>query len=145
MSNLRETEAKDAEILELRKQRIEYDCRFTLGNVADISGIHCPVDRPCMRCQVERRDAEIARLSDNVRKLVADGNLAVQLVGEGYQIEIARLKNENIAVSTHCAEILEREARLRAALEEAIVFIESDACGGNVLAQRLSKVLEEGK
>jgi hypothetical protein len=44
---------------QLRRERTEFDCRYTLGDVADFSGQHCPPKRPCMRCQ---RDQLLAAL-----------------------------------------------------------------------------------
>ncbi len=38
-------------VLELRAWRSEHDCRYTLGATADIDGVHCPIDNPCVRCQ----------------------------------------------------------------------------------------------
>lgn len=38
----------------LRGSRSDMDCRYTNGNVADLSGTHCD-DRPCDRCRYERR------------------------------------------------------------------------------------------
>lgn len=50
-------EQHEDEIQKLRRQRIEFDCRYTMGNVADLTGSHCPIDRPCLRCQNERLEA----------------------------------------------------------------------------------------
>jgi len=48
-------------IANLWAQRSEFDCRFT-GDVADISGSHCPADAPCLRCQIERLRGQVAAL-----------------------------------------------------------------------------------
>lgn len=50
-------EAGENEIEKLRRQRIEFDCRYTMGKVADLTGNHCPIDKPCLRCQNERLEA----------------------------------------------------------------------------------------
>lgn len=50
-----EIEQLRSEIEQLRAERIEFDCRFTMmGEIADISGMHCPVGKPCMRCEIDR-------------------------------------------------------------------------------------------
>lgn len=38
----------------LRRYRYENDCRYTMGAIADIDGIHCPIDRPCTRCKIKK-------------------------------------------------------------------------------------------
>jgi hypothetical protein len=45
----------------LRKALAEYDCLYTCGNVADISGIHCPLDNPCMKCRLERAEHKLSK------------------------------------------------------------------------------------
>lgn len=40
-----------ATVAELRRWRYEHDCRYTLGAVADLDLVHCPIDNPCVRCQ----------------------------------------------------------------------------------------------
>ena len=42
------------EIMDLRHYRCEQDCRYTMGNVADIGGRHCPLGKPCERCKNEK-------------------------------------------------------------------------------------------
>jgi hypothetical protein len=59
------TAEKNAEIARLRAQRTEFDCRYTLGDVADFSGQHCPPERPCMRCQ---RDQLLAALKEIIKR-----------------------------------------------------------------------------
>jgi len=74
-------EAAD-EIARLRAERTEFDCRFTLGKVADLSGIHCPVESPCMRCQNERLEAEIERLQVHSLARAHDIITLGQMVGK---------------------------------------------------------------
>lgn len=50
---LRERYGKNASLIEW------LDCRFTGAGFADLTGTHCPPDRPCQRC---RTDAELERL-----------------------------------------------------------------------------------
>lgn len=50
----RDTKA-ETEVMELRHYRCEQDCRYTMGNVADIGGRHCPLGKPCERCKNEDR------------------------------------------------------------------------------------------
>lgn len=60
-----EIESLRSDLLEARRITTTLDCRYTLGDVADISGSHCPLDKPCERCRNER---EIARLEAKVEK-----------------------------------------------------------------------------
>jgi hypothetical protein len=54
-----EVSALRAENARLRRWRTEADCRYTMGDVAEMSGSHCPWEKPCDRCAAER---EIERL-----------------------------------------------------------------------------------
>ena len=51
-------QAKD-QIQALRAQIEALDCRLA-GRVAELSGSHCPADRPCDRCVAERRIEELS-------------------------------------------------------------------------------------
>ena len=51
-------QAKD-QIQALRAQISALDCRL-VGRVAELSGSHCPADRPCDRCVAERRIEELS-------------------------------------------------------------------------------------
>lgn len=46
-----------------RKWRVMHDCRYTAGDVADTSGVHCPPDNPCERHYWEREAAFWRELS----------------------------------------------------------------------------------
>ena len=50
-------QAKD-QIQALRAQIESLDCRL-VGRVAELSGSHCPADKPCDRCVAERRIANL--------------------------------------------------------------------------------------
>ena len=53
-----ERDALRDELAAVRASRAAMDCRFTPGDVADISGSHCSLDAPCDRCRAEdMRDA----------------------------------------------------------------------------------------
>lgn len=48
------------EIARLRSHRMSLDCRYTMGDVADVGGRHC--DKPCARCAAdEAHSAALAR------------------------------------------------------------------------------------
>ena len=51
-------QAKD-QIQALRAQIESLDCRL-VGRVAELSGSHCPADKPCDRCVAERRIEELS-------------------------------------------------------------------------------------
>ena len=51
-------QAKD-QIQALRAQIEALDCRL-VGRVAELSGSHCPADKPCDRCVAERRIEELS-------------------------------------------------------------------------------------
>lgn len=52
-------QARDA--VAVRAERDALDCRYA-GRYADISGSHCPLDKPCVRCRAEQAEAERDRL-----------------------------------------------------------------------------------
>ena len=54
------------EVMKLRKHRTEYDCHYTLGDVADISGSHCPLDEPCQRCLLAQRTEALQNISEQL-------------------------------------------------------------------------------
>lgn len=61
--------AMEREIKLLRRWRMEHDCRFTMGKVADISGSHCPLDKPCDRCQSEQASERIGELEGALEEI----------------------------------------------------------------------------
>lgn len=65
-------EVGENEIEKLRRQRIGFDCRYTMGNVADLTGSHCPIDKPCLRCQNERLEAATIERCAEVERLIQD-------------------------------------------------------------------------
>ena len=54
-----ERAALRAENERLRRWRCEADCRYTMGDVAETSGSHCPTDRPCARCEAEMENERL--------------------------------------------------------------------------------------
>lgn len=60
----RDINTLQGKIAALRAFRVQQDCRFTAGDVADIDGSHCQMDKPCVRCQMERLRAENERLRE---------------------------------------------------------------------------------
>ena len=48
-----------ARVAELEGQISAFDCRL-VGRVGELSGSHCPADRPCDRCIAERRIEELS-------------------------------------------------------------------------------------
>ena len=48
-----------ARVAELEAQISALDCRL-VGRVAELSGSHCPADRPCDRCVADRRIEELS-------------------------------------------------------------------------------------
>ena len=50
--------AMQERIKELQAQISTFDCRFA-GEYADLSGSHCPIDKPCMRCRNELLQARL--------------------------------------------------------------------------------------
>lgn len=44
----------EREIESLKRQRPQYDCKYSGGDWADISGSHCPLDNPCLTCKHDR-------------------------------------------------------------------------------------------
>lgn len=69
----------EAERDQLRRQRTEFDCRYTLGNVADISGSHCPLESRCQRCkledaelQIESARKDLSQLCDKIHEVTQD-------------------------------------------------------------------------
>ena len=59
-----------AENERLRRWRCEADCRYTMGDVAETSGSHCPTHRPCARCETE---GEKERLLALLREIAHSG------------------------------------------------------------------------
>ena len=62
-----------AEVMRLRRARCELDCRYTMGDVADLSGSHCPHDNPCQRCYYERRIEALEKERDPNLEELEDG------------------------------------------------------------------------
>lgn len=74
-----------AELARLRSARAQYDCRYTQGSVADISGSHCPPDDPCVRCRFERTEATFDHLVSQLAK--RDDELARRDAAEGGTVQ----------------------------------------------------------
>lgn len=73
-------EGANGRLMELRKWRTEQDCRYTMGDFADISGSHCPIDNPCVRCQhealqssLDAAERDAVRYLDAIFKMADDG------------------------------------------------------------------------
>lgn len=60
-----------AEVAGLRRHRTELDCRYTLGDVADISGSHCPLNSKCTRCKAEDAELQVRDL-EKIRDCAAE-------------------------------------------------------------------------
>jgi hypothetical protein len=58
------TERREArrECDRLRRERTKFDCRYTLGSVADVSGVHCPPGELCLRCERDRYREALERI-----------------------------------------------------------------------------------
>lgn len=61
-----EVEVLKRKIHELKSRICKMDCRFTMGDKADISGSHC--ESPCDRCEAER---DYAALKDSLHEAMA--------------------------------------------------------------------------
>ena len=64
----RRAEAMRGEVLSLRRYRCQQDCLYTMGDVADISGSHCPLDNPCTRCQLELAEAREQAMREDAER-----------------------------------------------------------------------------
>ena len=56
----------------LRRWRCDNDCRFTMGDVADLSGRHCPLDKPCVRCSTEGEVEGLRSLLDRAVPIIKE-------------------------------------------------------------------------
>jgi hypothetical protein len=101
-ANLEEAEKSEellkAEVQRLRAERTQYDCRYTPGPVADLTGSHCPMDEPCLRCQNER-------LTERVNDLEHDCEVMARGAEEAKSPEynesvIEELSRENARLTT---------------------------------------------
>lgn len=70
---------------ELKKWRVEQDCRYTMGNVADISGSHCPLDRPCERCKNESLQDKLKTDIKDLRYVVVHCIAEIQSLHDSYE------------------------------------------------------------
>ena len=113
---LAERDRLRAELMALRRWRTEQDCRYTLGNVADIDGSHCPSDKPCERCQSER---EIDRLRARV------GGLRAYIDSQPYQSDLDGMRMRAEAAEAERDRLREYVGRLEAALVEYAVAWDS--------------------
>ena len=104
-----EMTAQRAEIAALRRWRCEQDCRYTLGNVADIGGQHCPLGEPCERCRADKLRAALAgRMSgEEFERLVK----TVLLNRPGYDGQAPRTE-----LAAECRRARQSEAALLALL-----------------------------
>ena len=80
-------------VMSLKRQRTGFDCRYTLGTVADTSGSHCPPNDPCQRCLLERAERESERLrrvlAARVQWSDADVTLALERAREaGFEVSL---------------------------------------------------------
>jgi hypothetical protein len=83
-------------ITKLELQRSDFDCRYA-GSVAEFSGSHCPVDKPCDRCAAEQR---VAELKAELRKRIAELEAAL-----GKRIQRCRCRIRSGSVTIHlCSE-----------------------------------------
>lgn len=73
-----ENAALKAKVYELKQRICKMDCRYTMGEVADISGSHC--NEPCDRCQARR---ENEALEENLAALIS----AVENYQSRYHVE----------------------------------------------------------
>jgi hypothetical protein len=68
----------EVDVERLRRWRVEQDCCYTMGAVADMSGSHCPSGRPCVRCEHEREVERLTRVRDAARAVFNAANSATQ-------------------------------------------------------------------
>ena len=61
---LLENDQLRARVAELEAQIAALDCRL-VGRVAELSGSHCPADKPCDRCVAERMIANLISERDH--------------------------------------------------------------------------------
>lgn len=60
----------EAKVYELKSRICKLDCRYTMGDVADISGSHCT--EPCARCQADRDRMEAEAERDALKAKLAE-------------------------------------------------------------------------
>lgn len=58
----------------LQRELPQFDCRRTGGPVSDVDGIHCPIDRPCMRCRLRNAEEAGQRLRAELTTESAQAN-----------------------------------------------------------------------
>jgi cell division protein FtsB len=84
------------ELMNCRYSRVDLDCRYTIGNVADISGRHCEGKR-CTRCQYE---IEAEEYEEEIKKLKQEiDDLNEQL--KRYKNDILDSNNKQIQEDTN--------------------------------------------
>ena len=83
-----------AENERLRRWRCEADCRYTMGDVAETSGSHCPTNRPCARCEA---NGENERLLALLREVVQSGAEFVEFADERIHYVTVQIDRETWA------------------------------------------------
>lgn len=85
-------EAAQRERDEAWRSRERLDCRFA-GRFVEMSGSHCPLENPCVRCQAESAEAALASLREQVRKFLDSipGDTPISWVGAGEWFALKKL------------------------------------------------------
>ena len=79
---------KDLAVLRAENERLHarlsaLDCRYAGGGLADMTGSHCPIERPCQRCANER-------LKTLLKNLLAFNDLAFRGIPEWKSADVRR-------------------------------------------------------
>lgn len=146
---LDDLDAAEAKIYGLKSRICGLDCRYTMGDVADISGSHCT--KPCERCLADRdrmeveaqrdraeseRDALKAKLDDPRRVLIHETEVVAT------KEEIAKLKKELADLSEADEDLHACRALVNATSENLSVDLErmvDDLAEANEKAARSEK------
>lgn len=70
---------------ELRRELPQYDCRRTGGPVSDISGRHCPLDKPCLTCRLEDTQEIVNKIRKEALKELTQLSEEMGLYDQEYQ------------------------------------------------------------
>lgn len=79
-----------SELSAIRAERSTFDCRYA-GQYWEASGSHCPIDRPCVRCQRDRLRDEYDILECN---LANDGVLSLSEAVVRLTAELAEARKD---------------------------------------------------